>query len=123
MGTAYMNQGNYSASNGTGHPEILLIDKPAGMTSFDVVYQVRKKLNPKPRLEKQNLESKRVHGLSKIQGTTESLEENVLDSTLTDKVKEETLKVANPWTRLKVGHAGTLDPLATGLMIIGVGKG
>ena len=24
---------------------------------------------------------------------------------------------------LKVGHAGTLDPLATGLMIIGVGSG
>jgi len=105
------------------HPEILLIDKPAGMTSFDVVYKVRRKLNPKPHLEKQSLESTRVHGLSKIQGTTESLEENVLDSTLTDKVKEETQKVANPWTRLKVGHAGTLDPLATGLMIIGVGKG
>lgn len=26
-------------------------------------------------------------------------------------------------TRLKIGHAGTLDPMATGLMIIGVGEG
>jgi len=68
------------------HPEILLIDKPAGMTSFDVVYQVRRKLNPK--LKKDEIRS----------GT-------------------------ETWTRLRVGHAGTLDPLATGLMIIGIGKG
>ncbi len=50
--------------------KILLIDKPLGITSFDVIRIMRKKLNIK-----------------------------------------------------KIGHAGTLDPLATGLMIIGVGKG
>lgn len=47
----------------------ILIDKPVGPTSFDIVYQVRKKL--------------------RIQ---------------------------------KVGHAGTLDPLASGLLIIACGK-
>lgn len=67
-------------------PEILLIDKPSGITSFDVVYKVRRILNPKPK-------------------------------------KEETHEGAEPWKRLKVGHAGTLDPLATGLMILGIGKG
>lgn len=51
-------------------PEILLIDKPAGMTSFDVIRQLRKRTGIK-----------------------------------------------------KFGHAGTLDPLATGLMIIGVEAG
>ena len=51
-------------------PEILLIDKPSGMTSFDVIRQLRKKTGIK-----------------------------------------------------KFGHAGTLDPLATGLMILGVEKG
>lgn len=51
-------------------PEILLIDKPAGITSFDVIRQLRKKTGIK-----------------------------------------------------KFGHAGTLDPLATGLMIIGVQSG
>ncbi len=66
------------------HSEILLIDKPKGITSFDVVYKVRRKLNPKP-----------IVGRPK----------------------------RKDWVRLKVGHAGTLDPLATGLMIIGVGKG
>ncbi len=51
-------------------PNILLIDKPAGMTSHDVVDRVR-----------------RIFG-----------------------------------TR-KVGHAGTLDPFATGLLILGIGPG
>jgi tRNA pseudouridine55 synthase len=68
------------------HPEILLIDKPSGMTSFDVVYKVRRTLNPKPK-------------------------------------KDEVSSNSEPWVRLRVGHAGTLDPLATGLMIIGIGKG
>lgn len=49
---------------------ILLIDKPVGITSFDVIRRLRKKLNIK-----------------------------------------------------KMGHAGTLDPLASGLMIIGVNEG
>ncbi len=49
---------------------ILLIDKPKGITSFDVIRRLRRKLNIK-----------------------------------------------------KMGHAGTLDPLATGLLIIGIEKG
>lgn len=49
---------------------ILLIDKPVGITSFDVVQKIRRKLNIK-----------------------------------------------------KVGHAGTLDPLASGLLVLGVGPG
>jgi tRNA pseudouridine55 synthase len=50
--------------------EILFIDKPKGITSYDVIRVLKRKL----------------------------------------KVK-------------KIGHAGTLDPLATGLLIVGVGKG
>ena len=55
----------------SGNPPrgILLIDKPSGITSHDVVHQVRKKTDVK-----------------------------------------------------RVGHAGTLDPLATGLLIILVGR-
>ncbi len=51
-------------------PEIIFIDKPKGLSSFDVIRQLRKKLGIK-----------------------------------------------------KMGHSGTLDPFATGLLIIGVGKG
>jgi tRNA pseudouridine55 synthase len=54
---------------------ILLIDKPAGWTSFDVVARVRGQI-------------KRITGLK----------------------------------RPKVGHTGTLDPLATGLLIIVCGQ-
>ncbi|HWH16572.1 MAG TPA: tRNA pseudouridine(55) synthase TruB [Candidatus Paceibacterota bacterium] len=50
--------------------EILLVDKPKGITSFDVIRRLRRKLGIR-----------------------------------------------------KMGHAGTLDPLASGLMLIGVGKG
>lgn len=53
---------------------ILLVDKPAGMSSFGVVARVRKTI-------------------SQITGT-----------------------------KVKVGHAGTLDPFATGLLILMVGK-
>lgn len=49
---------------------IILVDKPTGMTSFDIIRVLRKKIGVR-----------------------------------------------------KMGHAGTLDPLATGLMLIGVGSG
>lgn len=51
-------------------PELLLIDKPKGITSMGVIRVLRKQYNIK-----------------------------------------------------KMGHAGTLDPLATGLMLVGAGKG
>ncbi len=51
-------------------PELLLVDKPKGITSFDVIRQLRRTLGVR-----------------------------------------------------KIGHAGTLDPLASGLMILGVGPG
>ena len=53
--------------------ELLLIDKPSGWTSFDVVNKIRRLLG-------------------KLLGT-----------------------------RLKVGHAGTLDPMATGLLLVCTG--
>ncbi|MBM3257109.1 MAG: tRNA pseudouridine(55) synthase TruB [Candidatus Liptonbacteria bacterium] len=56
---------------------ILLIDKPSGITSFDVIRRLRRKF--------------RENGHSA------------------------------PFP--KMGHAGTLDPLATGLMIVAVGEG
>jgi tRNA pseudouridine55 synthase len=57
--------------------EILLIDKPNNITSFDVIRRLRRKY-----------------------------------SEANDGAKSP-----------KLGHAGTLDPLATGLMVLGVGKG
>ena len=51
-------------------PELLLVDKPKGITSFDVIRRLRRTLGIR-----------------------------------------------------KMGHAGTLDPLASGLMILGIGPG
>ena len=60
---------------------IVLIDKPAGWTSFDVVAKIRGKIR-----------------------------------------REYTEKGVKPTKRqLKVGHAGTLDPFATGLLVILLG--
>jgi len=56
-------------------PELVLIDKPQGITSFDVIRRLRRNYSQSHDGEKAP----------------------------------------------KMGHAGTLDPLATGLMIIGVG--
>ena len=66
--------------------EILLVDKPAGLSSFAVVARIRRVLT----------EQVRTRAIS--QGLT-------------------------PPKRAKVGHAGTLDPFATGLLICLLGSG
>ncbi len=68
---------------------MLLINKPLGITSFGLVFQVKNWLNNKAFRE-------------------EMLAKGVV---LTGKKG-----------RIKVGHAGTLDPLASGLMIVCTGK-
>ena len=64
---------------------ILLVDKPAGMTSFGVVARLRRVVT-----EKRKIEAIR--------------------------------KGETPPKREKVGHTGTLDPFATGLLIVMTGK-
>ena len=66
--------------------EVLLVDKPAGISSFGVVARVRRIL-------------------------TEQMREDYARRGLT------------PPKKAKVGHAGTLDPFATGLLICLLGKG
>lgn len=69
--------------------EIILVDKPAGMSSFGVVARVRRKL-------------------SEQAGTVE--------------VKGKDGQVRQKRRKVKVGHTGTLDPFATGLLILLAGK-
>ncbi|MFT5234279.1 MAG: tRNA pseudouridine55 synthase [Candidatus Krumholzibacteriia bacterium] len=67
---------------------VLLVDKPAGVTSFDVVNAVRTALvRTHPHLVKRGKES-----------------------------------TGHRPPRFKCGHAGTLDPLATGLLTVLIGK-
>ncbi len=70
--------------------EILLVDKPAGMSSFGVVARVRRELSEQA-------------GMVEVRGK---------DGVVRQKRK-----------KVKVGHTGTLDPFATGLLILLIGKG
>lgn len=70
--------------------EILLIDKPEGISSFGVVAKVRGKLS-------------REAGTIEMRGK---------DGVMREKRK-----------KVKVGHTGTLDPFATGLLVLLIGKG
>lgn len=65
--------------------KVILFDKPAGWTSFDVVAKVRGQLKKATR-------------------------DRILES-----------KIGEP-KKTRVGHSGTLDPFATGLLVVLVGK-
>jgi tRNA pseudouridine55 synthase len=77
--------------------DVLVFDKPYQCTSFDLVQKVKKYIRRKEESRKQKAES-----------------------------DEKTLTVLQSYgltvSKIKVGHAGTLDPLATGVMIICVGS-
>lgn len=81
----------------------LLVDKPKTWTSFDVVNYVR-------RIARQQalVESYQVHKVeSESKGET-------LDFP--------TFQLSTRLPKVKVGHIGTLDPLATGLLVLLIGK-
>src|ERR1051325_5391976 len=73
--------------------KVLLINKPYRWTSFDAVNKIKWAIKKKYA----------VHGRHAAES-------------------EENPKSQIPSPKLKVGHAGTLDPLATGLLIICTGK-
>jgi tRNA pseudouridine55 synthase len=74
---------------------LLLVDKPSGWTSFDVVAKIR-------------------GIIKKSQAQSHKAESPALDI--------QTFSHSTPSTKVKVGHTGTLDPLATGLMVVVVGS-
>lgn len=76
---------------------ILLIDKPKGWSSFDVVAKVRSTLRSE--VGGQKVEANEAYAL-----------------------KSQLSIIKSPLPKIKVGHTGTLDPLATGLMIVVVGS-
>jgi tRNA pseudouridine55 synthase len=73
----------------------LFVDKPVGPTSHDVVAAVRRTLTAR---HPASLGRRRVTGARDVREQTHG-----------------------PETRVRVGHAGTLDPLASGLLILGLG--
>ncbi len=73
----------------------LLVDKPTGLTSHDVVARVRHILRQ-----------------SSSQQSTVNSQQQVTND----------LRLATRGSKIRVGHTGTLDPLASGLMILVIGS-
>lgn len=111
---------------------IILVDKPTGMTSFGVVARVRRQLTEQKRAlhekrgfctlmqhkEDASSAEKRTNGYA--ERATQQSDEVMRD----EPAKRANLVRRDDWRckcRVKVGHTGTLDPFATGLMILVVG--
>ena len=109
--------------------ELILIDKPAGITSFGVVARVRRVLS-----EQANSTTAEASVSSTQLGAQSIPAQSAERRGLSDKTRDDELEARrrNGWSderpartkrrRIKVGHAGTLDPFATGLLTILTGK-
>lgn len=112
---------------------IILIDKPSGMTSFGVVARVRRQLTEQQRQVHEGrgfcTEIQRKEGASSADERTNEYVSRATQQTdaavRSEPRGEAGLSRLQAWRckcRVKVGHCGTLDPFATGLLILVTGK-
>ena len=116
---------------------VLLVDKESGWSSFDIVAKVRSILRTEIRRQQLEIgiDSTRVSHEDGVQGKGEQRTETYkryVEGVAESLTKQSASSVAgvpgfarqqsNTMRKLRVGHCGTLDPLATGLMIIVVGS-
>jgi tRNA pseudouridine55 synthase len=99
---------------------VLLIDKPAGVTSHDVVAAERRKLASADEVGRGEASaggeaSGRASEAARRQPVARPPAE-------TGRPPAEAGKAAGRGRGVKVGHAGTLDPFATGLLLVLVGR-
>lgn len=87
---------------------IFAVEKPSGVTSSKVVLQIQSIFDTSDVFAKDLAESKQKVLDQLTKGT------KWLESKIANRVRK---------TKIKVGHGGTLDPLASGVLIIGVGTG
>lgn len=112
---------------------ILLVDKPKGWSSFDVVAKVRGTLRTELRTLHERrgfcMEMRGKDGASSGANRTGTYGERATklpDAAMRSKesgvVRPTNEQAFRCKCRVKVGHTGTLDPLATGLMVIVAGS-
>lgn len=106
----------------------LKVDKPAGWTSFDVVAKVRSEI------EKAILENPELCACSQCKKEMKRASSRINDTAMSTEASDAAMAQessrsgrALPSSRrrrhkVRVGHSGTLDPFATGLLILAVGK-
>ncbi len=111
----------------------ILVDKPEGWTSFDVVAKIRGMVRNITReshvargfcTEMQGSGSA-SNGVSRTSGTVTRVAQATDASMRSEPISADSSAVRQDWwckCRVKVGHTGTLDPAATGLLMICVGK-
>lgn len=87
---------------------IFAVEKPSGVTSSKVVLQIQSIFDTSDVFAKDLAEMKQKVLDQLTKGT------KWLESKIANRVRK---------TKIKVGHGGTLDPLASGVLIIGVGTG
>lgn len=110
---------------------ILLVDKPAGISSFGAVARVRRILTEEKRRmhEKRGfcIESQSAERVSGEESRTKRYDERATkpgDKDMASKAPQSDGS-STAWRcrcKVRVGHAGTLDPFATGLLILLIGK-
>ncbi len=112
---------------------IILVDKPAGISSFGVVARVRWRLTEAKRKQHEargfcTPMQRKEDANRAISGTNAYRERAVQQSDAAGRgepAEQAGSAGLDGWRckcRVKVGHTGTLDPFATGLMILVVGK-
>ncbi|KAK4546284.1 hypothetical protein LTR36_001961 [Oleoguttula mirabilis] len=95
-----------STSNGTVHEGVFAINKPTGITSAQVIRDVQTHFNP-----------------SHLFKPWFAQEQAKKDAETHNQRKKRNNWKARQQLQVKIGHGGTLDPLATGVLILGVGNG
>jgi tRNA pseudouridine55 synthase len=91
--------------------EVLVIDKPLTWTSFQAVNKIKYIIKSWERNKIQDSRAKSQVPTSNVQHPVSNFQLRTTNSELPPKP-----------SNLKIGHAGTLDPLATGVLIICTGK-
>lgn len=112
---------------------LLLVDKPKGWTSFDVVAKVRAiiKSDLKKRHEQRGfcteVQGKKAasNGVKRTETYVEQVAEPADTAMRSEPIGAASFAGRQDWRckcQVKVGHTGTLDPLATGLLVICIGS-
>ena len=107
-----------SQQNSSDFDRVILVDKPAGISSFGVVSRIRGKLSREKRFFELT-EFKEKNPVFNSELTEENIAEFAKNPHLIPKEIREKISLTK---KIKVGHAGTLDPFATGLLIVLTGK-
>lgn len=95
-------------TEGTSMNGVFAIEKPAGITSNFLLTKLK------------NILSKSPHVAAELQKISQ---ERIKEYTRSARGKTPRKRITDKYSQVKMGHGGTLDPLAAGVVVVGVGNG